>query len=241
MRGYGQSDPQGCSSPGGLPGGAVSCQYRPMGKIVAFTDNINDLSNEGGFQFEFVCERCGNGYRSPYMANNRERGRSLLRSAGSLFGGKLAELSGAAEQIGFDRASNSPAKDKAMKEAVEAVRDEFHQCRNCGNWVCAAVCWNDDIGQCLTCSPRVGDILSAAQAQAQLEQIQEKTKTVDWTADLDIKQRAKVKCPHCGASVEGGKFCPECGKALSLKVFCGNCGAEMEAGKRFCSECGQKL
>jgi DNA-directed RNA polymerase subunit M/transcription elongation factor TFIIS len=212
-----------------------------MGQIVAFTDNINDLSNEGGFQFEFVCERCGNGYRSPYMVNNKERGRGLLRSAGSLFGGKLAEISGAAEQIGFDRASNSAAKDKAMKTAVEAVRDEFRQCRNCGNWVCAAVCWNDEIGQCLTCSPSVAETLSAAQAAAQVQQIQEKAQTVDWTADLDVKQRAKVKCPHCGASVEGGKFCPECGKALSLRVFCGNCGAEMEAGKKFCSECGQKL
>ncbi|MGH9279252.1 MAG: zinc ribbon domain-containing protein [Acidimicrobiales bacterium] len=212
-----------------------------MARIVRFTDNVNDLSNQNGFQFEFVCERCGNGYRSPYITNVRERGRGLLRSAGSLFGGKLAELSGAAEQLDFDRATNSPAKDKAMGEAVEAVQDEFKQCRNCGNWVCVSVCWNDEIGQCLTCSPSVGDVVSAAQAAAQVEQIQAKARDVDWTSELDMTERAKVRCPSCGASVQGGKFCPECGGALAKKKFCGNCGTEMDASKKFCSECGQAV
>jgi hypothetical protein len=210
-----------------------------MGDIVAFTDNINDLSNEDGYQFEFICERCGNGYRSPYQADLKERGRGLLRSAGSLFGGKLAEISGAAEQL--DRNTNSAAKDKAMRAAVEAVKGEFKQCRNCGNWVCESVCWNADIGQCLTCSPNVGDVMSAAQAAAQVDQIRDKARTVDWTADLDMQNRARVQCPQCGASVQGGKFCPDCGAAMSKSVFCGNCGAEMAGGKKFCSECGQKL
>lgn len=212
-----------------------------MAQIVRFTDNVRDLSNENGFQFEFVCERCGNGYRSPFITNVRERGRGLLRSAGSLFGGKLAELSGAADQLGFDRATNSAAKDKALAQGVEAVKDEFKQCRNCGNWVCVTVCWNDEIGQCLTCSPSVGDVLSAAQAAAQVEQIQQKARTVDWTADLDMTERAKVRCPACGASVQGGKFCPECGGPLAKKKFCGNCGTEMDAGKKFCAECGEKV
>jgi hypothetical protein len=212
-----------------------------MGDLVAFTDNINDLSNEHGYQFEFVCERCGNGYRSPFQVNKRERGRGLLRSAGSLFGGKVAELSQMADQHTMDRDTNSPAKDKAMREAGQAVSGEFKQCRNCGNWVCTTVCWNADIGQCLTCSPNVADALSAAQAAAQIQQIQQKVETVDWTADLDIQHRAKVVCASCGASVAGGKFCTECGAALAKKVFCGNCGSEVDAGKKFCPECGQKL
>jgi hypothetical protein len=128
-----------------------------------------------------------------------------------------------------------------MKAAVEAVKDEFKQRRNCGNWVCAAVCWNDEIGQCLTCSPSVAETPSAAQAAAQVQQIQENAQAVDWTANLDGKQWAKVKWPHCRAAVEGGKFCPECEKALALRVHCSNCGAEMEAGRKFCSECGQNF
>lgn len=212
-----------------------------MAKIVGFTDNIRDLSNQTGYQFEFVCERCGNGYRSPFVKDKKEMGRGLLRSASSLLGGKLADLSNAAETFQWDRGTNSPAKDKAMDEAVDAVRDEFKQCRGCGNWVCVPVCWNHDIGQCLTCSPSVAEEVSRAQAAAQVEQVWEKAKTVDWTENVDIATRTKVECPSCHAKIEGGKFCPECGATLAKAVFCGNCGTEETGGAKFCSECGQKF
>ena len=212
-----------------------------MARIVAFTDNINDLSNANGYQFEFVCERCGNGYRSPFIKDKKEMGRGLLRSAGSLLGGKIADLSNAAETFQWDRATNSPAKDKAMGEAVEAVKDEFKQCRGCGNWVCVPVCWNHEIGQCLTCSPSVAEEVSRAQAAAQVEQVWEKARTVDWTGDVDIATRARLDCPDCGAKIDGGKFCPECGTKVEKKVFCTNCGTEETSGAKFCSECGQKF
>ena len=184
--------------------------------IIAFTDNVSDRSNEDGFQFEFYCERCGNGYRSPFVTNKMSMGRNLLRGAGQLFGGGVERLGYAADQL--DRSTNSAAKDRALAAAVEAVRPEFRQCRGCGNWVCAQVCWNEEVGQCLVCSPSVVDEISKAQAAAQVEQIQEKARTVDWTKDLDIQNRAKVRCPSCSASVQGGKFCPECGERLSVKV-----------------------
>lgn len=212
-----------------------------MSKIVPFTDNFRDLSNYEGYQFEFVCERCGNGYRSPYIKDIKETGRGLLRSAGSLLGGRMAQLSNAAEQLSYDRGTNSKAKDKALGEAVELVRDEFKQCRGCGDWVCAPVCWNHEIGQCLTCSPSVAEEVSRAQAAAQVEQIREKTREVDWTSDLDLQNRAKVSCGSCGAKISGGKFCPECGQPTAKKVFCTNCGTEETSGAKFCSECGEKL
>lgn len=212
-----------------------------MAKIIAFTDNIRDLSNATGYQFEFVCERCGNGYRGEFYKDKKEMGRGLLRGASALMGGKLADLSNAAESFQWDRGTNSPAKNKAMEASVEAVKDEFKQCRGCGNWVCVPVCWNHDVGQCLTCSPSVAEEVSRAQAEAQVQQIREKATTVDWTKDLDMANRAKVECNECGAKIEGGKFCPECGAATSKKVFCTNCGAEEKGGAKFCSECGQKL
>ncbi len=212
-----------------------------MAEIVRFTDNIRDLSNENGYQFEFVCERCGNGYRSPFKDDMGAKGRGLLRGASSLFGGKIADLSNAAESFRWDRSTNSKAKDAAMTEAVEWVADEFKQCRGCGNWVCQQVCWNHDIGQCLVCSPSVADEVSRAQAAAQVEQIQEKARTVDWTADLDIATRAKVACPSCGAAVDGGKFCPECGEKLAKTAFCTECGSQMPEGAKFCAECGHRL
>ena len=213
-----------------------------MAEIVAFTDNIRDLSNQEGYQFEFVCERCGNGYRSPYQADVKEKGRGLLRAATSLLGDRvesLGKLNNAAATL--DRGTNSAQKDKAMKSAVEAVKDQFKQCRNCGNWVCVPVCWNDDIGQCLTCSPSVAEEVAHAQAVAQSRQIQEKAETVDWTKDIDIATRAKVTCPNCNAKIDGGKFCPECGFALSKKKFCKECGAESAEGVKFCAECGSAL
>lgn len=211
-----------------------------MSGIVGFTDNIRDLSNQKGYQFEFVCERCGNGYRSPFVADQVERGRGLLRSAGSLLGGRLQDISHATEVFQWDRGTNSKAKDAAMAEAVEAVKDNFKQCRGCGNWMCVEVCWNHEIGQCLVCSPSVAEELSRAQAAEQVRQIQEKVQEVNWTKDLDLAERAKVTCPHCSANVDGGKFCPECGEQLAKTTFCTECGAKLPAGTKFCSECGHK-
>lgn len=223
--------PQAPGRTGGYHPAAVS-------EIIRFTDNIRDLSNENGFQFEFHCERCGNGYRSPYQPNRVEQGRGLLRGVGSLFGGKLQQISSATQQLQWDRGTNSKAKDKAMKEAVEAVSDQFTQCRGCGDWMCKPVCWNHEIGQCLRCAPSVGDEISKAQAAAQVEQIQQKVRETDWTENLDLTTRAKVTCGSCGERVEGGKFCPSCGDKLTKSAFCTECGNEMPAGAKFCSECG---
>jgi hypothetical protein len=204
---------------------------------VPFTDNYSDLSNTEGYQFEFFCERCGNGYRSPFEADIVEKGRGMLRAAGGLFGGALSNITNAADTA-LDRGTNSAAKDKALAEAVAAISPQFRQCRACGNWVCADVCWNEEIGQCATCSPFVVDELSRAQAAAQVEQIQQKVRETDWTAELDTTTRAKVACPSCGAAVSGGKFCPSCGGKLASTAFCGQCGGALAAGAKFCGECG---
>lgn len=212
-----------------------------MAGIVPFTDNFVDLSNFEGYQFEFHCERCGNGYRSPYQANVKEKGRGLLRAASNVLGSTgLNKLSNAADQLNFDRGTNSKQKDKALADAVEAVRDHFKQCRGCGNWVCVDVCWNEEIGQCSVCSPFVAEEISRAQAAAQVEQIKEKVRETDWTEDLDLKNRAKVKCGSCGEMVEGGKFCPSCGSELTKTTFCSECGASLKEGAKFCTECGTK-
>lgn len=208
-----------------------------MAEIVPFTGNFSDLSNDDGYQFEFFCERCGNGYRSPFQTDLMSKGSGVLRAAGGLFGGLLGDMSNAADDM-LDRGTNSAAKDKALREGVEAVRPHFKQCRACSNWVCIDVCWNTDIGQCLDCAPVVADELARAQAEAQVEQIKEKVKEVDWTSDLDLTTRAKVQCPSCGAAVDGGKFCGECGGKLNPTVFCTECGNEVKAGAKFCGECG---
>lgn len=211
-----------------------------MSELVPFTDNVNDLSNQDGYQFEFRCERCGNGYRSPFQRDTVATGGRFLRGIGSLSGRwGLADKLGHASTELYDRVTGSAAKDKALASAVEAVRPHFVQCRGCGDWVCRDVCWNDGIGQCLTCSPNVADELSRAQAAAQVEQLREKAREVDWTKDLDLTTRARVACPSCSASISGGKFCPECGADLQPSSECTHCGTAL-AGARFCPECGQR-
>jgi hypothetical protein len=109
-----------------------------MSEIVPFTDNFSDLSNLEGYQFEFHCERCGNGYRSPYAKNIKEQGKGFLRAANSLLGGKLNQISGAAETLSYDRGTNSKQKDKALADAVEAVGTSWAVpgCGNCVRAVC---------------------------------------------------------------------------------------------------------
>jgi hypothetical protein len=209
---------------------------------VAFTNNYRDLSNTQGYQFEFRCERCGNGYRSPFTRDKVETGRGLLRAVGSMFGGVAEDLSRSVDRWRYDRASNSSAKDRALAEAVDLVRNEFRQCRGCGDWMCAAMCWNEEVGQCLRCSPAVNEELSRAQAAAQRDQIWQRARQTDWTAGMDVGTRAVVTCPDCGARSDGGKFCSSCGTSLAPKVKCTGCGHEgNRIGALFCAECGGKL
>ena len=182
-----------------------------MSEIVPFTDNFSDLSNLEGYQFEFHCERCGNGYRSPYVKNIKEQGKGFLRAANSLLGGKLNQISGAAETLSYDRGTNSKQKDKALADAVEAVKDQFKQCRGCGNWVCVAGVL-ERRGRAVLhvlAVRRRGDLAGAGRRPGRADP--DKVREQDWTADLDLTTRAKVKCPECGAATDGGKFCPECG------------------------------
>jgi predicted amidophosphoribosyltransferase len=83
--------------------------------------------------------------------------------------------------------------------------------------------------------------LAAAQAQATIEQIQEKVRQQDLTKDIDLTTEAAALCPSCGARTQGAKFCPECGKPLRPKNECPRCGTKLEAGSKFCPECGQKI
>lgn len=208
-----------------------------------FTNNFSDLSNGEGYQFEFHCERCGNGYRSPFERDRVEMGRGMLRAVGSLFGGAVEELSNASQQWRYDRATNSPAKDKALARAVEQVRDQFRQCRGCGDWMCASMCWNDEIGQCLRCSPIVAEEVARAQSAAQRDQIWQQARQQNWTQDVDVATRSSsLDCPTCGSKTTGGKFCPSCGSSLAVPVKCSGCGFDKNAqGALFCSECGTKL
>lgn len=179
-----------------------------MSEVVPFTDNIRDLSNRDGFQFEFRCERCGNGYRSAFQRDVVQTGQTIARGVGRLLGGSLGNLGYAAESL-LDRSTNSSGKDRAMRQAVAEIAPRFQQCRGCGSWVCVDVCWNGEVGQCARCSPVVTEELAQLQAEARRRQLRERLDTVDMVGGLPLAQQAQPRCHGCGAQSTGGKFCAE--------------------------------
>lgn len=71
-----------------------------MAGFTPFTNNYRDLSDENGYQFEFVCDICGSGYRSEFQRSALGSASSLLGGAGNLIGG-LWGAQGAARREGL--------------------------------------------------------------------------------------------------------------------------------------------
>src|SRR5438874_89461 len=199
----------------------------------SFTRNYHDHSNDTGYQFEFFCDKCGNGFRSTFRASTVGVASKLFKAAGSLFGGSGLWGAGQAADHLKD-GLRGKAWDDAFEAATEEIRPKFHQCTKCGLWVCPEVCWNEERGLCEGCAPNLAEHVAAAQAQIAVDQAVEKARQVDQTEGADVKTKSVSQCPHCKARVTpGAKFCPECGKATgggaTKKAFCAECGAERPA------------
>jgi hypothetical protein len=204
---------------------------------IPFTDNYQDLSSNRGYQFKFMCQKCGNGYMSTFKTNKVGAVAAAANVAASLFGGLLG---GAARTAGaLESAVAGPQHDAALNEAVTEIRPLFKQCTRCGTWVCEPVCWNKKSGLCESCAPDLDEEVAAAQAQAAKDQVIEKAKQVDFVGQRDLTQLAAAVCPKCGAKTQGGKFCPECGAAIAARKKCAACGAEADGTPKFCPECGK--
>lgn len=206
--------------------------------LIQFTRNHADHSTDKGYQFEFFCDRCHNGFRTEFRASVTGFAASALRAAGGIFGGLLGQAGSSTYEI--QRAVAGPAHDKAFREAVEAAKPHFKQCPKCSNWVCLATCWNAQRSLCFECAPDVQTELASAQVHATVDQIKSRLQQQDLTQGIDMTTDAVALCPGCGARTQGAKFCPECGKPLRPKDTCAKCGAKMQAGSKFCPECGQK-
>ena len=207
--------------------------------LIQFTKNHTDHSTDKGYQFEFFCDRCGNGFMTAFKPSVTGYAGSALRAAGDLFGGVFGRASAGAYEI--ERAVQGTGHDKAFHEAVEEVKPNFRQCPKCAKWACLTLCWNQKRGLCYDCAPNIETEIAAAQAQATVAQVQEKVRGQDLTRDLDLTSEAAALCPSCGARTQGAKFCPECGQPLHPKTECPRCGTKFEAGTKFCPECGQKI
>ena len=202
--------------------------------MIQFTKNYSDRSNPQGFQFEFFCDKCRNGYMSLFIPSKMGIAAGVLRVAGSLFGGALGRAGDVGDQV--KDVFRGKAWDDAFARAVSEGRQKFRQCTRCGNWVCPEVCWNEKRSLCEECGPDLHEEAAAAQAHAAVEQVREKARATSQVEDVDMAAHRVAACPDCNAHVEGGKFCPECGKPLSTNATCKKCGSQFDG--KFCSECG---
>ena len=211
---------------------------------IAFTRNYTDHSNDTGYQFEFNCDKCGNGFRSSFDASALGVGSKIAQGLGSLFGGsKLWQAGNAAAHM--KDGLRGGAWDAAFKKAIEEIKPQFHQCTRCGQWVCPQVCWNAERGLCETCAPDLAQEAASHQAHIASQQIAEKMRQQDLVGDIDVTAPMQAACAHCKARLEPGtKFCAECGKptavaAASKSAFCTGCGGKLAANAKFCGGCGQ--
>ena len=204
---------------------------------IAFTNNYQDLSSQRGFQFKFMCERCGNGYMSTFEANKLGAASAAANVAASLLGGFFGRAAQTTDQLQSLVAGSQ--HDTALDAAVQEIRPLFKQCTRCGSWVCEPVCWNKKAGLCEVCAPDLDEEVASAQAQAAREQAQQKARTVDYLGQRDLAQVSAAVCPTCGAKTQGGKFCPECGASVATRRKCAACGAEADGTPKFCPECGK--
>lgn len=210
---------------------------------IPFTDNYEDMSNTSGYQFKFFCERCGNGYVSTFKKSATGVISGALDVVGGLIGRTASTVANTSDDI--HRMAAGPQHDKALKVAVEEIKPQFIQCKRCGTWVCKEICWNEDRGLCKKCAPKLGEEMSAAQAQhsrdeafahARMAEEDKHLKEEDWK---DVK---KATCPKCKATVKAhAKFCEECGEKLVKDLKCSKCGAKLDDDAKFCPECGEKV
>src|SRR5882672_2678145 len=169
---------------------------------IPFTDNYQDLSSNRGFQFKFMCRKCGNGYMSSFQTNSLGAAASAAQAVSSLLGGIFGRVAQSAGQL--EQMVAGPQHDAALKKAVEEISPQFKQCTRCGQWVCEPVCWNKKAGLCESCAPDLDEEIASAQAQAAREQAMEKARSVDFIGQRDMAHVAAVNCPKCGARTQGG-------------------------------------
>lgn len=207
--------------------------------LIQFTRNHSDHSTDKGYQFEFFCDRCGNGFMSEFHASAVGMAATAVRAVDDLIGGWFGRVGSSSYEI--ERAVQGPGHDKAFREAVNEAKVNFRQCPKCSHWVCGATCWNEKRMLCYDCAPDIQTEMASAQVHATIEQMQEKLREQDLTKDLNLTAEATALCPACGARTQGAKFCPDCGKPLRAKTECNRCGTKVDAGAKFCPECGNRV
>jgi len=191
--------------------------------------NIRDISPPigdvgAGFQFEFVCESCGDTWKSPFRPYRAGQAAGFLRRFGYIINefAKISVITDVIYKAGRAggtsvEVTGSKAKASAREEAMEMARQRYDRCGNCKSMVCAN-CFSESSGMCTKCEATTAGATRQAAAQG--------------TAGATI-------CSNCQTPSQGGRFCHECGFDMaSTHKSCPSCGTTMSRQARFCTDCG---
>src|SRR5262245_58006052 len=144
--------------------------------LIQFTRNYHDLSTDTGFQFEFFCDRCGNGYQTEFQASALGTVTNALDAAGNLFGGFFGSAASAARNV--RSAAWEKAHDHAFAASIEEAKPHFHKCKRYGHWV-DGDCWNTERNLCKDCAPDLQEEMSSIQVGAAINDARTKASQVD--------------------------------------------------------------
>ena len=194
--------------------------------------NYRDIStNPGdvgaGFQFEFICECCGETWKTPFQPYRAGQAAGIFRRFGYIFN-EFAKISVVSDLIfKAGRAtgtsvevSGSKAKVGALEEALLIAGPRYNRCGNCRSTVCGN-CFNESDHLCIKC---------------------ERTAGVGHDASNGSSAGATTVCPNCQTPSQGGRFCHECGFDMaSTHKSCPSCSATMSRQARFCTDCGHSF
>ena len=204
-----------------------------MSGFTPFTRNYSDLSDENGYQFEFRCDICGNGYKSEFIRSGLGSASSLLSGASNLLGGLWGASSAARTAKDF---MDKGARDDALEKAANEIMPLFTRCPACNNW-CDETCFNQQRNLCVTCAPNLVSEMERERSSVELNQMRQAMQAEQvFSGDLSAR---KTVCPTCQKPTGSEKFCANCGTRLGT-AHCTQCGAELATGARFCGNCGNK-
>jgi hypothetical protein len=99
--------------------------------LLQLTRNHTDHSTDRGYQYEFYCDRCGNGFISEFKPF------TMTMAGGAAVGGAFPI---------------PPSPDRIFRDCMEEAKPHFRQCPACRQWVCAAACWSAERGVCHDCA-----------------------------------------------------------------------------------------
>ncbi len=113
---------------------------------IEFTESYEDLSDEQAFRFRFYCERCDSDYASDPQPCPRDQSNALLGTVGQILREATdSDCEPATDAVLVERES-------ALRAAATQVGEHFHQCPQCGEWICDR-CWNRSLLLCEKCAP----------------------------------------------------------------------------------------